>query len=224
MHQEVPTKVNAWVDEGVVPLVEALSDVPEIVTLDSCENDNGKVRVTFTTHGGTEDIVDAVRTLSSQLHELESSSVLSLEWSFGGERPLAHLRCRPSDVPIVVKRLRRSRGWDQVVTGNAQIFAVREGVSSAGRHGGLVMILARRFREACWTTARAVLGVARPDAFTRPTRTCVGIVFDGLRECHRFLRSGIFRLSGRYAWADLAALGRFFEHTPPPPAVHFMSS
>ena len=37
MHTEIPVKVTAWIDEGVAPLVEALNEFPQVVTLDSCQ-------------------------------------------------------------------------------------------------------------------------------------------------------------------------------------------
>jgi hypothetical protein len=36
-HNEIPVKVNAFVDEGIADLVEVLSEVPELVTMESCQ-------------------------------------------------------------------------------------------------------------------------------------------------------------------------------------------
>jgi hypothetical protein len=104
-HREVPVKVNAWVDEGVVPLLEALTAMPTIITLDSCEDEDGKMRVSFAAHGGSESLIQAVKGMAHKLSGLDSSAVLSLEWSFGGNRPSAHLRCTRYDAPTVVQRL-----------------------------------------------------------------------------------------------------------------------
>jgi hypothetical protein len=41
-HREVPIKVNAWVDEGIADLVRALSDVPGLVTMESCQGGDGQ--------------------------------------------------------------------------------------------------------------------------------------------------------------------------------------
>lgn len=49
-HKETSVKVNAWVDRGVAPLVQALNEFPQVYTLQSCE---GPAEVTFTY--GTED-------------------------------------------------------------------------------------------------------------------------------------------------------------------------
>lgn len=41
-HKQVPVQVNAFVDEGVAELVEALSKVPGLVTLESCQGGDGR--------------------------------------------------------------------------------------------------------------------------------------------------------------------------------------
>ena len=38
-HKEVAVKVNAFVDEGIAPLVSALSEIEGLVTLESCQGD-----------------------------------------------------------------------------------------------------------------------------------------------------------------------------------------
>ena len=38
-HQEIPVKVNAWVDAGIADLVSALSEIDGLVTLESCQGD-----------------------------------------------------------------------------------------------------------------------------------------------------------------------------------------
>ena len=38
-HQEVPVKVNAWVDAGIADLVSALSEIDGLVTLESRQGD-----------------------------------------------------------------------------------------------------------------------------------------------------------------------------------------
>jgi len=42
MHKETPVKVNAFVDEGIASLIEALSSVPSLVTLESCQGGDGR--------------------------------------------------------------------------------------------------------------------------------------------------------------------------------------
>ena len=40
-HKEVPVKVNAFVDEGIADLVQALSEMPGLVTMESCQGGDG---------------------------------------------------------------------------------------------------------------------------------------------------------------------------------------
>jgi hypothetical protein len=39
-HKEVLVKVNAYVDEGIAPLVEALNKIDGVITLESCQGDS----------------------------------------------------------------------------------------------------------------------------------------------------------------------------------------
>lgn len=41
-HREVAVKVNAYVDEGIADLVSALSEVPGLVTMESCQGGDGQ--------------------------------------------------------------------------------------------------------------------------------------------------------------------------------------
>jgi tRNA(Phe) wybutosine-synthesizing methylase Tyw3 len=40
-HTEIPVNVNAWVDEGIAPLVEALNSFKRVWTAASCECEPG---------------------------------------------------------------------------------------------------------------------------------------------------------------------------------------
>jgi len=46
-HKEVEVKVNAVVDEGVADLIVALSDVPGLVTMESCQGGDGQDAYVF---------------------------------------------------------------------------------------------------------------------------------------------------------------------------------
>jgi hypothetical protein len=46
-HTQSWVKVNAQVDGGVVPLIEALNCIPELRTMESCETDGEEVWVCF---------------------------------------------------------------------------------------------------------------------------------------------------------------------------------
>ena len=79
-HTEVRIQVNAWVDEWIAPVVEALNGFPEVVTFDSCEGDG---HVFFDVEGGADALVAFVRELAAGLAaELESCCGfrLNLEW------------------------------------------------------------------------------------------------------------------------------------------------
>jgi hypothetical protein len=41
MHKQVMVRVNAPVDEGIAPLILALSDIPGVVTMESCQGEAG---------------------------------------------------------------------------------------------------------------------------------------------------------------------------------------
>ena len=47
MHEQTWVKVNAPVDKGIAPLIEALSQFPGVRTLDSCEGTAGSAWVCF---------------------------------------------------------------------------------------------------------------------------------------------------------------------------------
>ncbi len=47
VHRQAWVKVNAQVDRGVVPLIEALNAIPELRTLESCETDGDVAWVCF---------------------------------------------------------------------------------------------------------------------------------------------------------------------------------
>ena len=70
-HETERTRVNAWVDAGVRPLVDALNQHPMIVTLDSCENDgDGRAFVYFKFQGAAEETPNLVHALAAMLNEV----------------------------------------------------------------------------------------------------------------------------------------------------------
>jgi hypothetical protein len=52
IHREIPVKVTAWVDEGVAALVIALNELEDVMTLDSCQGDDGRPAHVFFRHRG----------------------------------------------------------------------------------------------------------------------------------------------------------------------------
>jgi hypothetical protein len=98
-HKEAPLKVNAYVDEGVLPLVAALNEFPNIITLSSCEGDGQqKAFVAFAVaNADWKETGDFLAYLSSKLREVpglcdESAFSLSLDWYAGGDTPSAYIR------------------------------------------------------------------------------------------------------------------------------------
>lgn len=53
-HEQVWVKVNAQVDQGVAELIEALSEFPELMTVESCQTDGEDVWVCFVSGEGWE--------------------------------------------------------------------------------------------------------------------------------------------------------------------------
>ena len=50
VHQEIPIKLTAWIDQGVVPLVEALDSFEDVLTVASWEM-TSRVRMSFSVSG-----------------------------------------------------------------------------------------------------------------------------------------------------------------------------
>jgi hypothetical protein len=107
-HPEVAVKVNAWVDEGIAGLVNALNAVPGVLTLSGCQDSpDGVAYVDFTTHAATP-LDDTVRAIATALARMaECPAVLSLRWCFGGEQPAARIECPPGAVQMVAEGLSR---------------------------------------------------------------------------------------------------------------------
>lgn len=97
VHEQTRIKVNAFVDCGVAPLVEALNEVPEIMTCSSCEGRNNEdAWVAFIVGESLKELADYVEQLSARLGEVSAASELSfrltIEWYAGGNTPSAYLR------------------------------------------------------------------------------------------------------------------------------------
>ncbi len=102
VHAEVPIKVNAWVDEGVAPLVEALNRFPSVRTLTSSSEDRSGdlghgAFVTFV-HTDQTDSGSFIAGLARTLRDgPDASARLQVDWRFGeGDyEPLLTLSCDP---------------------------------------------------------------------------------------------------------------------------------
>lgn len=101
MHTEIPVKVTAWVDEGVAPLVEALNEFPQVVTLDSCQGSEERpAHVYFKCRGeATETALFAAWLAESLATSTEACDYsLRVEWLAGSNEPMAELLTAPQFV------------------------------------------------------------------------------------------------------------------------------
>lgn len=100
-HKQVWLKVNAMCDEGVAPLVAALNEIAGLVTLDSCQGDEGRAYVYFTYEDGeaaslTPLVREMADGLATQTNSLEYS--LELLWLGTNDRPRALISVAPEHV------------------------------------------------------------------------------------------------------------------------------
>jgi hypothetical protein len=109
-NQEVPIKLTAWIDQGVVPLVEALDDFEDVLTVASCEDDGIQgAYVLFRLRGTSDQATDFASGLAADLNcEVEISYVLQAEWRPGESEPLLTLSCPPDQVPLLADLINSS--------------------------------------------------------------------------------------------------------------------
>jgi len=103
VHQEIPIKLTAWIDQGVVPLVEALDGFEDVLTVASCEDDGIQgAYVLFRLRGTSDQATDFASGLAADLNSEEGVSyLLQAEWRPGESEPLLTLSCPPDQVPLV---------------------------------------------------------------------------------------------------------------------------
>lgn len=99
IHREVPTKVTAWIDEGIVPLVLALNEIPGVETLDSCQGRGDKLAHVYFRYRGdacaaTCFVADLAALLSP--HERVADYTLVARWRPGTDEPVFQLACPPA--------------------------------------------------------------------------------------------------------------------------------
>lgn len=91
----VRVRVNTWVDELVAPLVEALNDFPDLMTLDSSGQPNGPAWVTFSHRDDSpEGILGFIQAIAAELQQRlgsDSGCRVGLQWEVGGGRSLAKI-------------------------------------------------------------------------------------------------------------------------------------
>jgi hypothetical protein len=110
-HTQIPIKVNAWVDEGIAPLVEALNGFHGVWTLSSCEDDrSGRLTpypayVVFSHQGGRD-----VSSFGADLMAKLGTAVpccLQTDWRAENGKPLLTISCprdRLGDLAAAVRK------------------------------------------------------------------------------------------------------------------------
>ena len=113
-HKQLPIKVNAWVDDGILPLVVALNDFDsDLLTVDSCERDqNGAAYVAFVTRRGSlSEMTKKLSVAAGSGHE----ALWRVEWFDGGEEPIAQVRVAPEAIGSLADAISRSTVAERVL-------------------------------------------------------------------------------------------------------------
>jgi hypothetical protein len=100
-HPEVPVKVTAWIDEGVVPLVVALNELDDVMTLDSCQGDaTNDAYVLFCCRRAASAAGAFAVALAVALADSSDGLdyTLRAEWRAGAGEPLLKLSCPPDAI------------------------------------------------------------------------------------------------------------------------------
>ncbi len=93
--------VNAWVDEGIAPLVVALNGISGVATLDSCQEGALGESFVFFTYGHTwHELATLLQETSYALSEahLPCGYALRIEWLGSNSVPRAQVSVRPEHV------------------------------------------------------------------------------------------------------------------------------
>ena len=110
-HEEIPIKVNAWIDRGIVPLVAALNDLDGVMTLSSCEGSEDKqAHVYLCYYDSAEKTVALTYRLAVALHTHVGERVeytLSVEWRNGNDQPMIILNLSPGGIPLVAEAVKK---------------------------------------------------------------------------------------------------------------------
>jgi hypothetical protein len=116
-HRQVHVKVNAFVDEGVRPLVEALNSTDSVITWDSCECDSDGLATLCLNYGQlgktiTCKLVLFVDRLRKVLDRSECAHVqITIEWAGVGLTPHAVLTIPPYEIESATKAIYSEREW-----------------------------------------------------------------------------------------------------------------
>jgi len=115
-HSQVPVKINAWADEGVASLVEAVSAFPDLQTIESCqggEQDTPNAYVIFLRGRNWQENGAFLEWLSTQVGKRSPDLMgwrLSIEWSNGGTNAWARCSVVPTQMEALAAELRTLAG------------------------------------------------------------------------------------------------------------------
>jgi hypothetical protein len=120
-HPQISVKVNAQVDKGIAPLVEAISQYPDVVTVSSCEGEETQdAYVSFVIGDDWRHLCSFVDALSPALGQNKQVSdlpfALSVEWYAGGKTPAGYLRVPRQHIPALADAVRSAKA--RVTTGH----------------------------------------------------------------------------------------------------------
>ena len=108
-HHEILSKVNAWVDEGIAPLVDALNSHDDVITLDSCQGGVGSpAYVYFRFRGVPSDTPRKIHRLARSLGDngaVGCSYNISVEY-WSSSNPLGRIETDPSEVGRLAAAIR----------------------------------------------------------------------------------------------------------------------
>lgn len=110
-HKQVCVKVNAYVDEKIAPVIEAMSLLEDVVTFTSCEDeiDDGFSSIYFfyrDEHQNWRGIGEICETISKALEYFEYAKI-SVCWQPGAAScPKGHLKFEKRDASDLARRIR----------------------------------------------------------------------------------------------------------------------
>ena len=101
--RQVRIRVNAWVDESLAPLVEALNDFPDLITLDSNQDRRGDTAWVSFGHrmGDANETLAFIQFLASELENrmpTDSGCRVGLEWKLGGAKSFAKIEAPQKEI------------------------------------------------------------------------------------------------------------------------------
>ena len=112
-HPQVMVKIGILVDEGIAPLVSALSEFPDIETWDSCQGDNaapGWGWVSFSHRGGDDALFVFCKEIVKRLSLIKDLGwSLCVRWQDDSDKPYGLLEVPCSAIEGIAQGLREHK-------------------------------------------------------------------------------------------------------------------